>query len=206
MVMYVYVTNEGGAWLLRQRTQRRSRRGGPEPCYRESVTTPAVLDLIVRPEEPGDLDAIRAVTTAAFGRVEEAEIVDALRRSGSGIAGLSFVGALDGEVIAHALLSRCFVGDAPGVCLAPCSVLPDHQRAGAGTAVIDALLVEAGRSGEVFAVVLGHAEYYPRFGFSPASGFGITLHVEVPDEALLARPLAGEVPAGPLAFAPEFGV
>ncbi|WP_432789855.1 hypothetical protein QYM46_16615 [Brevibacterium sp. K11IcPPYGO002] len=83
---------------------------------------------------------------------------------------------------------------------------PEHQRTGVGTAVIEALLAEAARRGEAFAVVLGHAEYYPRFRFTPASGFGITLHVEVPYEALMAMPLAGEVPAGALAFAPEFGV
>lgn len=104
------------------------------------------------------------------------------------------------------MLSRCFVAEAPGVCLAPCSVWTERQRTGAGTAVIEALLAEAARRGEAFAVVLGHAEYYPRFGFTPASGFGITLHVDVPDEALMAMPLAGEVPAGALAFAPEFGV
>jgi putative acetyltransferase len=196
--------------------------------------TPPASELTIRPETPDDIDAIRVLTTAAFGQLDEAEIVDALRESGNGIEGLSFVGLVGDEVIAHAMLSRCFVGkaprqvdgeaprnvggenpdeargavpgSAPGVCLAPCSVSPDHQRTRVGTAVIKALLAEAARRGEAFAVVLGHPEYYPRFGFTPASGYGITLHVEVPDEALMAMPLAGDVPAGPLAFAPEFGV
>nr|WP_216629508.1 N-acetyltransferase [Brevibacterium renqingii] len=184
----------------------RPRRGGVADCYRQGVTNPPAPEFTVRHETSGDIDAIHALTAAAFGQVDEAEIVDALRASGNGIKGLSFVGVLDGEIIAHALLSRCFVGEAPGVCLAPCSVRPEHQRTGAGTAVIEALLTEAARRGEVFAVVLGHPEYYPRFGFTPASGFGITLHIEVPYEALMAMPLAGEVPAGALAFAPEFGV
>lgn len=170
------------------------------------MTTSFEPDLIIRPEAPGDIDAIRALTTAAFDRPDEAEVVDALRESGSGIEGLSFVGLLGRVVVAHAMLSRCFVGDVSGVCLAPCSVLPDHQRSGSGTAVIEALLSEATRRGEDFAVVLGHPDYYPRFGFTAASGFGITLHVDVPDEALMAMPLAGDVPAGPLAFADEFGV
>nr|WP_172171686.1 N-acetyltransferase [Brevibacterium sp. CT2-23B] len=183
-----------------------SRRGGPADCYRERVTNPPVPQFTVRPETSGDFDAIHALTAAAFGQVDEAELVDALRGSGNGVEGLSFVGVLEGEVIAHAMLSRCFVGEAPGVCLAPCSVWPERQRTGAGTAVIEALLAEAARRGEAFAVVLGHPEYYPRFGFTPASGFGITLHVDVPDEALMAMPLGGEVPAGALAFAPEFGV
>lgn len=170
------------------------------------MTNPPAPRLAIRPEAPGDIDAIHALTTAAFDRPDEAELVDALRASGDGIEGLSFVGVLAGEIVAHAMLSRCFVGEVLGVCLAPCSVCPEHQRTGVGTAVIDALLTEAARSGEAFAVVLGHAEYYPRFGFTPAYGYGITLHVDVPDEALMAMPLAGEVPAGPLAFAPEFGV
>jgi putative acetyltransferase len=182
------------------------RRGGPADCYRDQVTTPPAPQFTVRPETSDDIDTIHALTAAAFGQVDEAELVDTLRASGNGIDGLSFVGVLDGEVIAHAMLSRCFVGEVPGVCLAPCSVWPEHQRTGAGTAVIKELLNEAARGGEAFAVVLGHAEYYPRFGFTPASGFGITLHVEVPDEALMAMPLAGEVPSGALAFAPEFGV
>ncbi|WP_228282466.1 GNAT family N-acetyltransferase [Brevibacterium atlanticum] len=163
-------------------------------------------ELIIRPEAIGDIDAIRAVTIAAFDRSDEAEIVAALRGSGSWIEGLSFVGLLDGEVVAHAMLSRCFVDGRPGVCLAPCSVRPDCQRGGTGTVVIEALLAEAARRGEAFAVVLGHADYYPRFGFTAASGYRITLHVDVPDEALMAMPLAGDVPAGSLCFAPEFGV
>ncbi|UVI35611.1 GNAT family N-acetyltransferase [Brevibacterium spongiae] len=170
------------------------------------MTIPPAPALTIRPENSGDINAIRALTTAAFDRPDEAGTVDALRESDSGIEGLSFVGVLDGEVIAHAMLSRCFAGEAPGVCLAPCSVLPKHQRTGAGTAVIEALLAEATRCGEAFAVVLGHPEYYPRFGFTPASGYGITLHIDVPDEALMAMPLAGEAPAGALVFAPEFGV
>ncbi|MCU4296128.1 N-acetyltransferase [Brevibacterium permense] len=170
------------------------------------MTNPPAPQFTVRPETPGDIEVIHQLTASAFGQVDEAELVDALRASGNRIDGLSFVGVLDGEVIAHAMLSRCFVGEVSGACLAPCSVWPDHQRTGAGTAVIEALLAEAARRGEAFAVVLGHAEYYPRFGFTPASGFGINLHVDVPDDALMAMPLAGEVPAGALAFAPEFGV
>ena len=196
--MYFYVVGAGEAM--------ESRRGGPADCYREQVTNPPAPQFSVRAETSGDTDAIHALTAAAFGQVDEAELVDALRASGNGLEGLSFVGVLDEEVIAHAMLSRCFVGDVPGVCLAPCSVRPEHQRTGGGTAVIEALLAEAARRGEAFAVVLGHAEYYPRFGFTPASGFGITLHVDVPGDALMAMPLAGEVPAGALAFAPEFRV
>ncbi len=196
--MYFYVFGVG--------EEMESRRGGPADCYRERVTNPPAPRFTVRAETSGDVDTIHALTAAAFGQVDEAELVDALRASGNGIGGLSFVGVLDGEVIAHAMLSRCFVGETPGVCLAPCSVWPEHQRTGAGTAVIEALLTKAAHAGEAFAVVLGHPEYYPRFGFTPASGFGITLHVDVPDEALMAMSLAGEVPAGALAFAPEFGV
>lgn len=164
--------------------------------------------IIVRPEAPSDISAIRSVTDSAFDRPDESAIVDALRVSDSWLD-LSYVAVDESRssaVIAHAMLTRCRVGDAAGVCLAPCSVLPSHQRSGVGGAVIEALLAEAARRDEDFAVVLGHPVYYPRFGFLPASTFGISLHVDVPDEALMAMPLAGEVPAGALRFAPEFGV
>lgn len=165
-------------------------------------------ELIVRPETAVDLTSIHRITAAAFDRVDEADLVDALRASESW-TGLSFVAeaaGATGDIIAHALLTRCFVGEVPGLCLAPCSVAPARQRTGAGTAVIEELLAEAARRGEAFAIVLGHPDYYPRFGFARASGFGITLDVEVPDDALMAVPLAGAVPAGSLRFAPEFGV
>ena len=162
-----------------------------------------------RPETYADAAAIRAVTEAAFDTAAEADLVDALRRDAAWIDGLSIVAtAPDGTVVGHALLTRCWIGDVPALCLAPCSVLPAYQRTGAGSAAIVAALEAARAQGEAFVVVLGHPDYYPRFGFRRASEAGIGLSVEVPDEALMALTLdqARPLPAGTVRYAPPFGI
>lgn len=162
-----------------------------------------------RREEPADVPAVRAITVAAFDRDDEADLVDALRDDPAWIDGLSTVATTDdGTVVGHALLTRCHIGDTPALCLAPCSVRPDHQRRGAGGAAIRAALELARDRGEKFVVVLGHPDYYPRFGFERASLHGITLSVEVPDESLLALSLDGStpLPAGRVRYAAPFGI
>ncbi|WP_018653564.1 GNAT family N-acetyltransferase [Actinomadura flavalba] len=163
-----------------------------------------------RPETADDVAAVRAVNLAAFPTAEEADLVDALRAdTGAWLDGLSMI-ALDpgGTVAGHALLTRCHVGGAPALALAPTAVLPSVQRTGAGSAVIRAVLDAARARGEHLVVVLGHADYYPRFGFSRASRFGIRAPFEAPDEALMALALddTRPVPGGTIAYAAAFGV
>ena len=168
----------------------------------------------VRPESPDDAAAIRQVVLAAFPDDDEAVLVDALRADPAAwLDGLSLLAeeqTPDGSrrVIGHALLTRCHVGAAPALCLAPCSVLPERQRSGVGTAVTEAALRAAREAGEALVVVLGHPEYYPRFGFERASGYGIHLSVEVPDEALMVQRLdpTVPVPAGRVRYAAAFGI
>lgn len=163
----------------------------------------------VRPESDTDAEAIRAVTLAAFDSADEADLVEALRADQAWIDGLSMVAAMaDGCVVGHALLTRCWIGEEPALCLAPCSVLPAYQRTGVGSAVIGAALSAARDLGESFVVVLGHASYYPRFGFRRASESGISLSIEVPDEALMAMSLdpARPLPAGEVRLAEPFGL
>ena len=153
--------------------------------------------------------AIREVNLAAFPSAEEADLVDALRASDAWIDGLSIVAAdSDGTVVAHALLTRCHVDGAPALALAPCAVLPHVQRTGAGSAAIHAGLDAARALGENLVIVLGHPAYYPRFGFAPASAFGIRASFEVPDEALMALALdpSRETPSGMVAYPAPFGV
>lgn len=162
-----------------------------------------------RAELPSDVDEVRAVVVAAFETPAEADLVDALRASPAWIEGLSIVTVdSSGDVVGHALLTRCAVGGSPALALAPCSVLPSVQRTGTGGAAIRAGLDAARALGESLVVVLGHAEYYPRFGFTRASGFGISAPFEVPDEALMALVLDPAVPvsAGTIEYPPEFGV
>ncbi|MFG2292654.1 GNAT family N-acetyltransferase [Streptomyces sp. NPDC048603] len=162
-----------------------------------------------RPETPADTGAVRAVNLAAFGTPLEADLVDALRTDPSWLPGLSFVAeGPDGTVAAHALLTRCTVDGVPALALAPVAADPAVQRSGAGSAVVRALLEAARERGEALVLVLGHPEYYPRFGFVPASRYGIRAPFEVPDEALMALVLDGSaaVPAGTIAYPAPFGV
>ncbi|MFJ3927114.1 GNAT family N-acetyltransferase [Streptomyces sp. NPDC090022] len=153
--------------------------------------------------------AVRAVNLAAFDTPLEADLVDALRADPAWLPGLSYVAeGPDGAVAAHALLTRCTVDGVPALALAPVAADPARQRSGAGSSVVRALLAAARERGESLVVVLGHPEYYPRFGFVPASRFGIRAPFEVPDEALMALVLddRAPVPAGTIGYPAPFGV
>jgi putative acetyltransferase len=162
-----------------------------------------------RPETPNDGAAIRHINLAAFPTAEEADLVDRLRTSEAWIEGLSIVTEdSEGNLVGHALLTRCHVDGTPALALAPCAVLPRVQGRGAGSAAIRAGLEGARTMGEKLVVVVGHAEYYPRFGFTPASTFGIRPSFEVPDEAMMALALDPdtEVPKGVVEYPAPFGL
>ncbi|KES05079.1 transferase [Streptomyces toyocaensis] len=163
-----------------------------------------------RPETADDIPAVRDILLGAFPTATEADIVDALRTDPKAwIDGLSMVTAApDGTPVGYALLTRCHVDGQPALALAPCAVLPSAQRTGAGSAAIRAALAAARATGENLVVVLGHPDYYPRFGFTPASRFGIRAPFEVPDEAMMAMALddTRPVPAGTIQYPVAFGV
>ncbi|MFG2267034.1 GNAT family N-acetyltransferase [Streptomyces sp. NPDC048720] len=162
-----------------------------------------------RPETAADHAAVREIHLAAFDTPLEADLVDALRADPAWIDGLSWVSTgTDGTPAGHALLTRCHIGEAPALCLGPVAVHPEHQRTGAGSAAVRAALRAAGALGERHVVVLGHPEYYPRFGFTRASVHGVGLTVDVPDEALMTLTLdaGGPPPAGTVRYAAPFGI
>ncbi|MFC0041950.1 GNAT family N-acetyltransferase [Actinomadura rayongensis] len=154
-----------------------------------------------RPETAADHAAVRAVLRAAFPTPAEADLVDALRRDPAWLPGLAWTAG--DPVTGYALLTRCHVGDAAALALAPVAVHPDRQRTGAGTAAVTAALDAARDAGEAFAVVLGDPAYYARFGFVPAPG----ITADFPDGALMALALRdGPVPAGRIRYPAPFGV
>jgi putative acetyltransferase len=163
-----------------------------------------------RPETSADAAAVHAITSAAFDTPLEADLVDALRAdTGAWIDGLSIVAeSADGTLVGLALFTRCHVDGRPALALAPCAVLPEFQRTGAGSAAIRAGLEAARVMGENLVLVLGHADYYPRFGFTPASGFGVRAPFEVPDEAMMALSLdpSRETPRGTIQYPAAFGL
>jgi putative acetyltransferase len=124
---------------------------------------------LLRKELPEDRQAIRKVNEAAFGRSDEADLVDRLRQDGAAL--LSLVAELDGEIVGHILFSRMMLetpqGPVAAVSLAPMAVLPDHQRQQVGSELIRQGLSELRDRGERMVLVLGHKHYYLRFGFNP---------------------------------------
>jgi putative acetyltransferase len=140
----------------------------------------------IRPEEPADAMAVRAVNEAAFGSGVEAEIVEKLRAQSDSL--VSLVAELDGVVVGHIVFSPVSIEGHRGVRmmgLGPMAVLPNHQRQGIGSKLARAGLEQCRTRGISAVVVLGHSEYYPRFGFEPASRFGITSQYDVPDDVFM---------------------
>jgi putative acetyltransferase len=145
----------------------------------------------IRPERPEDIPGIRHVNRSAFETAAEADLVDALRKQAHPI--LSLVAVDGGEVVGHILFSPMTLPshpDAQIMGLAPMAVLPARRRQGIGSSLVRAGLDECRRLGCSAVVVLGHAAYYPRFGFVPASTFGLRSEYDVPDDVFLAIELA----------------
>ena len=161
--------------------------------------------MTARPETPADRDAIHAINESAFGQPDEADLVDRLRAEG--VVLLSLVADLDSEIAGHILFTRMHVADIPAVALAPVAVAPAHQRRGIGAALIRAGLDLLRDAGERIVLVVGHADYYPRFGFSthPARN----LESPFPPEAFMAMELvpgALDGVSGPVRYASAFGL
>lgn len=145
----------------------------------------------IRTEKPEDIEAVRNVNIAAFGRENEANLVDRLRGIGSTF---SFVAVQSDRIVGHLFFSLVAV---EGKCsknlsvlgLAPVAVLPNYQRQGIGTRTIREGLKECGRSGFQAVFVLGHPAFYSRFGFIPASRKSLRCEYDVPDEAFMVLEL-----------------
>jgi putative acetyltransferase len=134
----------------------------------------------------------------AFGQPAEADLIEKLRRACTD--GLSLV-AEEGDVVGHILFTPVTVEGAGrrvcGIGLAPMAVLPDWQRRGIGSQLVRQGLDILRRRGCPFVVVVGHPDYYPRFGFEPASVHGLASQWEgMPDDAFMVLVLDGQATAG----------
>jgi putative acetyltransferase len=146
---------------------------------------------MIRPESEADFECVEAIHRAAFGQAAEARLVRLLRGRPDNI---SLVAVDDGAVVGHVLFTAVTVeGHRFAVAplgLAPVAVDPARQRAGFGSELIRTALDICRRRGTPFVVVLGHPTYYPRFGFVPASRFGLHCQWRVPDDVFLAQEIA----------------
>jgi putative acetyltransferase len=160
---------------------------------------------LIRDEQPDDIAVIREVNRLAFGQDDEGRIVDALRANGA--ATLSLVAVDDAVVVGHIMFSPLSVGEAIGAGLGPMAVTPGHQRQGIGSRLVQAGIERLRASGCPFVVVIGHPNFYPRFGFQPATTYGLTCEWDVSAEAFMVNVLDPDVRSrlrGRAQYRPEF--
>ena len=163
----------------------------------------------IRRETPEDIDSIHYVNEQAFGQPEEANLIDQLRSRGK--VKLSLVALEGSQIVGHILFSPVIVESEHGrfeaITLAPMAVIPEYQRKGIGSELVVTGIEECRRLGFGIITVLGHPEFYPRFGFVPAQPKGIGCEFNAPEEAwmileLKHGALAGR--SGTVKFPPEF--
>lgn len=156
-----------------------------------------------------ELQSIRAVNEAAFGEAAEADLVDKLRSAGHAL--VSLVAVRQSAIVGHILFSRMWIDTSSAlvsaVALAPVAVVPKYQRRGIGQRLIEQGLDLLRTRGERIVIVLGHASYYPRFGFSTEKA--ALLESPFPREAFMAMELvAGALSRiqGRVIYPPPFGI
>lgn len=158
------------------------------------------MPIQLRPERASDHDQVRAVHRAAFPTDAEARLVDRLRAVARPV--VSLVAVEGSAVVGHILFSPVTLepaGDGLVMGLAPMAVRPKRQRQGIGSRLVRYGLERCRELGAVAVVVLGHPDYYPRFGFEPASKFGVRSEYDVPDDVFLLLELAAGAAKGGVA-------
>jgi putative acetyltransferase len=174
-----------------------------------SVKSSAVHIRVENSENAEERIAIAAVNAAAFRGSEEADLVEKLRADGHAL--LSLVAEVEGRIVGHIMFSRMWIDTSqrllPAVALAPVAVLPEHQRKGVGSFLIQRGLEQLQDRDEMIVIVVGHPDYYPRFGFSAARAK--LLKSPFPVEAFMTMELcpgALDDIEGAVVYPPAFGI
>lgn len=159
--------------------------------------------LVIRSETPADHDAIRRVVAAAFKSDTEADLVHRIRASPEYVPAMALVAEASGEIVGHVMISGAIIrndgGDRRISMLSPLAVDPDHQRGGVGGALVERALGIADFLAEPIVILEGSPAYYGRFGFEPAAGHGIEIHLPAwaPPEAAQVKLLTSFDPDDP---------
>jgi putative acetyltransferase len=167
--------------------------------------------MTIRKEQPEDLSGIYSVVEQAFGQRDEADLVNLLRENGKAV--ISLVATADEHIVGHILFSPVSLESCSQttavIGLAPLAVVEEFQNQGIGSRLTEAGLEECRRLGYDAVVVLGHPNYYPRFGFVPAVRYGIKSEYDVADEVFMILELReGALVgcSGTVKYQPEFAV
>lgn len=165
--------------------------------------------LTIRPELPEDFSTVFEINQRAFGRPEEAQLVEELRRVAH--PQISLVAVRDEQVVGHIFFSPVTIegqhSSVQALGLAPMAVVPELQNQGVGSLLVREGLNAARRMGQSIVVVLGHITYYPRFGFEIASRKGLRCEFPAPDEAFMVTELTPNAlrgVSGVVKYLPEF--
>lgn len=152
----------------------------------------------IRPEKFEDYRQISLVIRKAFNQEDEVRLVEELRKTPFFVPELSIVAELNGLVVGHILFTKVIIKsetrEIPALTLAPLAITPEHQNQGIGSQLVRKGLEECKLLNYGIVTVLGHPNYYPRFGFKSAQGYGIQYPFEVPTEAFMIQ----EIIAGAL--------
>jgi putative acetyltransferase len=166
--------------------------------------------MVIRAETPQDRESVHRVNELAFGTPSEANLVDALREKARPY--ISLVAIDEDQVVGHIFFSPVTIESGSGAFtamgLGPMAVLPEYQRQGIGTLLVREGLEECRRIGHEVVVVLGHPEYYPRFGFVRASSKGLRSEYDVADDVFMVAELTPGAlmgRSGLVKYHPEFG-
>ncbi|HAQ21235.1 MAG TPA: GNAT family N-acetyltransferase [Prolixibacteraceae bacterium] len=172
----------------------------------------------IRQETPEDYGCVIELTEKAFETMEfsdgnEGQLVDKLRKAPTFISELSLVAELNGQLVGHILFTPLQIRNEQtsfiSLVLGPVSVLPEFQKKGIGGQLIMAGHQKARELGFQSVILIGHPEYYPRFGYKPASTWGIKTQIPLPsDDVFMAVELtegALDKVSGMVIFPPEFG-
>lgn len=171
------------------------------------------MDIKIRQENEYDYERTYQVVKSAFEQAEytngdEQNLVNRLRNSHAFVPQLSLVAEYHGEIVGHILFTEAEINGTTQLVVAPLSVVPTQQNQGIGGTLMAEGHRIAKELGYEFSILVGHAQYYPRFGYVPASQFGIKTTFEVKDENFMALNLQGKDTKlnGTVGFAPEFGI